>query len=129
MLAKIKNPTKVLLVDDEPDLNKAFKFMLERSGFEVQSTLSVDEALDVLEIWPPDILLSDYHMPEKNGGDLLTALREQFPMLEDKMDFFFLTGSIGDVQNDSRCNGVRIIEKPVRLRVLKDTLLSLRSSG
>ena len=127
MLAKATNPTKVLLVEDEPDINQVFSFMLEKSGFEVQSTLSVDEALGVLENWPPDILLSDYHMPEKNGGDLLIAVREQFPTLEDKMDFVFLTGSLADVQLDSRCDGVRVIEKPVRLRVLQDTLLSLRS--
>ena len=118
MLAKATNPTKVLLVDDEPDINQAFSCILQKSGFEVQSALSADEALDILENWPPDILLSDYNMPEKNGGDLLIAVREQFPALKNRMDFIFLTGSLTDVQSDSRCDGIQVIEKPVRLRVL-----------
>lgn len=127
MLAKATNPTKVLLVDDEPDLNQAFSLILEKSGFDVQSALSVDEALHILEIWPPDILLSDYHMPGKNGGDLLVAVREQFSILRDRMEFVFFTGSPVDVGHDSRCEGIKIIEKPVRLRVLQDTLLTIAS--
>ena len=127
MLAKVTNSTKVLFVDDEPEINQAFSLILEKSGFEVQSALSVDEALHILEIWLPDILLSDYHMPGKNGGDLLVAVREQFSALDDRMDFVFFTGSPVDVEHDSRCDGVKIIGKPVKLRVLQDTLLTIAS--
>jgi len=129
MLAKATNTTKILLVDDEPDINQAFTQMLVKKGFEVQSALSVDKALELLSSWSPDILLSDYNMPDKNGGDLLIAIRQHFPELKHKMKFIFLTGNIANVEHDARCDGIHIIEKPVRFRVLEEALLSILSTG
>ena len=68
---------KILFVDDEPDVNEAFSYVLRKRGFEVRSAFSVKEALNILETWIPDIVLSDYIMPKLNGGDLLMALRLQ----------------------------------------------------
>lgn len=124
MLKNPPNSTKVLIVDDEPDIIEIFAYIVRKIGLDVQTASSVDEALPIISSWSPDIIISDYHMPEKSGGDLLAILREGFSHL-DLTKFLFITGDTSDLENDSRCEGINILKKPVQFSFLKDVLTSL----
>lgn len=124
MLKNTQNPKKVLIVDDEPDIIEIFAHLVHKIGLEVQTASSVNEALPILANWSPDIIISDYHMPDKNGGDLLAIVREGFSHLN-LTKFLFITGDSSDIESDSRCEGINILKKPVRFSFLKDALLSL----
>lgn len=63
--------TKVLLVENDPDVLKAMTGLLERWQCTVRAATSTDDALDMLgdTAWIPDIVIADQHL---DGGDLGT---------------------------------------------------------
>lgn len=60
---------RVLVVEDEPSLRRAFARQLQRAGFEVRDAANADEALSVLERETFDLLLTDVQMPGSLFGD------------------------------------------------------------
>ena len=72
---------QVLVVDDEPDTRDYITFVLEQSGAVVTAVASANEGLAAIDKSPPDVLVSDIGMPEKDGYALMRALRERSPKL------------------------------------------------
>jgi PAS domain S-box-containing protein len=66
---------KVLVVDDEEDARDLVRRTLERCHVVVATAASADEALASIEAHPPDVLLSDIGMPNRDGYQLARALR------------------------------------------------------
>ena len=66
---------RVLLVDDDADGLDLTTVMLTNSGAQVKTAVSVAAALDVLESWPADVLVSDIEMPREDGYELLRRIR------------------------------------------------------
>jgi signal transduction histidine kinase/ActR/RegA family two-component response regulator len=69
------NDLQVLLVDDDPDTLQILSVMLVESKAKVQQVASVREALDVLEWYKPDVIVSDLAMPEEDGYSLIAKIR------------------------------------------------------
>ena len=67
----------VLLVEDEVDTRMVLQRILEQYGALVWAASSVDEALGILSMHRPDVVLTDIAMPGKDGYALLKALREE----------------------------------------------------
>ncbi len=68
---------KVLLVDDEKFLLEIYSIKFLKSGYDVFACMSADEALTALKNgYNPDAILLDITMPEKNGYELLEALKD-----------------------------------------------------
>ena len=68
------NEVRVLVVDDEPDSNEVVSTVVTASGAEVRVAASAVEALQQLEHWTPDVIVSDIGMPEEDGYMLLAKL-------------------------------------------------------
>ncbi len=66
---------RVLVVDDEPDTRELLTIALTHSGAEVRVAATVSAALDILDEWKPDVLVSDIGMPGEDGYDLIRAVR------------------------------------------------------
>jgi PAS domain S-box-containing protein len=74
----LKDKIRVLHVDDDSGILKIAKQCLEMEGpLQVDTAISVDEALMKLEKGKYDIVVSDYQMPEKDGLDFLKTLRSK----------------------------------------------------
>ena len=70
---------KILVVDDSKAMRMIVIRTLKKAGFSGHTTLeasSVAEALEVVESESPNLILSDWNMPEANGIELLKQLRE-----------------------------------------------------
>jgi DNA-binding response OmpR family regulator len=68
----------VLLVDDEPALLSVVGEILERmGGFTVHSATSAQDAYDLLNRERYDVIISDYHMPRKDGLAFLKEIRNK----------------------------------------------------
>ncbi|MGV8879797.1 MAG: SpoIIE family protein phosphatase [Sphingobacteriaceae bacterium] len=80
---------KILLVDDNCLALEMTGKAFENNGFKVFKALSVHDALTILEVSIPDIILSDYEMPVTNGFDFRHQLIEN-PKLKN-IPFVFLT--------------------------------------
>ena len=66
---------RVLVVEDEPDARELISLALKRSGAEVQAVASAKEALSNLQVFTPDVLLSDIGLPAESGYDLIREVR------------------------------------------------------
>jgi PAS domain S-box-containing protein len=66
---------RVLVVEDDADARELLALTLEVSGAEVNAVESVQEALRNLELFKPDVLLSDIGMPVESGYDLIRQVR------------------------------------------------------
>ena len=68
---------RVLLVDDDRDTLQMIALMLTEYGAEVHAVGSAAEALDALEWYKPDVLVSDLAMPDEDGYSLINKVRTQ----------------------------------------------------
>ncbi len=66
---------RILGVDDDKAARDLLKVTLTQSGAEVQTAASAAEALAVLDVWQPDILVSDIGMPLEDGYTLIRKIR------------------------------------------------------
>jgi DNA-binding response OmpR family regulator len=70
------NGSRILVVDDEPDVRSLLKDMLERSGCLVQTAVDGKEALRVLFDVRPQLIILDIAMPEMDGWQTLERIRD-----------------------------------------------------
>lgn len=70
---------RILLVDDEPQVLKSLHRLL-RSRFEVETAAGGHEALAKLELFRPDVVISDFRMPVMNGAELLLEVKRRYPL-------------------------------------------------
>ncbi len=68
---------RILVVDDDPDLATAFRRMLAQEGYEVDQARSGVEALEMIDRGGIDLILLDIHMPEMDGLEMLTRVRDR----------------------------------------------------
>lgn len=69
------NGLRVLVVDDEPDARQIITTLIQRTGAEVMACESAHEALEALEKWHPDVLMSDIGMPGEDGYSFINKVR------------------------------------------------------
>jgi len=67
---------KILVVEDDNDLNNLIQTVLEGKGHDVFTATNGKEALDILDVTYIDLIISDIMMPRMDGIALLTDLRE-----------------------------------------------------
>ena len=106
------NKGKIVVVDDEKIVTSAFKTLLKVEGFnEAVMFNSPQEALTYLKDNKPDLIISDFLMPQMNGLEFLTEVNKMYP----EVSKILLTG-YADKENAIRAiNEVglyRYIEKP-----------------
>jgi two-component system KDP operon response regulator KdpE len=73
----------ILVVDDEPQIRKFLRLALETHGYAVVEAESADAALRIAALRPSDLVVLDLGLPDREGFDVLTALREwsQVPVM------------------------------------------------
>lgn len=68
---------RILVVDDEIGALTLIGIMLERGGFEVLKAKDADQALSLLQVETPDLIILDVMMPGMDGIELCRVLRER----------------------------------------------------
>ena len=69
--------SRLLIVDDEPDLRRELSALLERTGYEVQTAADGESALALVRRWQPALIVLDVLMPPGiNGRETLRRLRK-----------------------------------------------------
>jgi len=73
---KMDKPSKILVVDDDPDFVKATTSILESKGYEVEAAYNMREAMEKIESVKPDLILLDIMMEKLTDGfDICYKLR------------------------------------------------------
>lgn len=68
---------RVMVVDDEPDAREIVSAILAEGGAEIATASDTRQAIDLIEHWKPDVLVSDIGMPGESGYDLIRKVRAQ----------------------------------------------------
>jgi len=66
---------RILVVDDEPDFASIVQANLEKEGFEVEVAYDGVEGLEKVKANPPDAIVLDVMMPEKDGYQMCSELK------------------------------------------------------
>jgi DNA-binding response OmpR family regulator len=71
--------SRILIVDDEPAIRTLIAEILAHNTFEMQEAGSVSEAIRILADFTPDLLITDYSLPDANGSELIERAKAIFP--------------------------------------------------
>lgn len=71
--------TRIQVVEDSPTQAAEIEFLLKDAGYEVSVARNGVAALEAIRQLTPDMILTDLHMPEMNGLQLIEAVRKEFP--------------------------------------------------
>ncbi len=109
----IKEPIRLLLVDDEEEFLLATSQALSRRGFEVSVAPNGVSALELVAEQSFDVIVLDVKMPDINGLEVFSQIRSRIP----EMPVIILTGhpSINDAFHTSRNGIAEYLSKPVEI--------------
>jgi two-component system alkaline phosphatase synthesis response regulator PhoP len=113
-----KPKAKILIVDDEKDILEFLKYNFEKEGYEIHCADNGSKGLEMALKVKPDLMILDIMMPEVDGVELCTQLRE-IPEFDDAI-IVFLTARSEDY---SQIAGFEVgaddyITKPIKPKVL-----------
>lgn len=114
--------TKVLVAEDEPDIQKIVTMSLRLKGYEVHMTNDGQELLSRVQSVRPDLILLDVAMPRLDGFD--TCRRLKADPLTAKIPVIFLSASTQKFQMDAglQLGAVGYLMKPFDPMTLADQL-------
>ena len=70
---------RILIVDDDPGIRRALHILLCREGYQVTQARDGREALRLWRDHGGDLVITDLHMPEKNGFETIVELMSHSP--------------------------------------------------
>jgi DNA-binding response OmpR family regulator/EAL domain-containing protein (putative c-di-GMP-specific phosphodiesterase class I) len=114
----VRDPYRVLIVDDDDSTGLLCKAILQRAGFEVELSCDADSARAAMGRKVPDLVLMDLELPGESGLALTACFRDARGALV--LPIVFLSGADGeDVRFEAlRAGGDDFLIKPVRPRHL-----------
>lgn len=120
---------RILVVEDDKDLNNAYSIILKHEGHEVASTFDGKEALTKLKSFKPDLVLLDLLMPVMGGLEFLQSWHRPAKSDDVKILIFTNMENSPEVSEAYKLGANRCIIKswtaPHNLaKVVSDTLLS-----
>jgi DNA-binding response OmpR family regulator len=116
--------TRILVVDDEPNLSGLVRLFLEKTQrFEVRVENRSTLALAVAREFRPEMILLDVDMPGKDGGEVAREIQADALLCSTPILFF--TSLISREEAGERATmrgGMRFLSKPVDSKVLIETI-------
>jgi DNA-binding response OmpR family regulator len=121
-----QTPTTILLVDDDPGIQRLAAQVLRTEGYNVLVASDTPEAIKVSDEYPLsiDLLLTDIMLPSGNGISLASALLARRPDVHVLYMSGFTADAIQAVQHEAGPNG-GFLEKPFLPRTLVDRVRTI----
>ncbi|HOY49811.1 MAG TPA: response regulator transcription factor [Flavobacteriales bacterium] len=117
--------TKILLVDDEPDILEFISYNLTKEGFEVFTSGNGKDAIRLAQLERPHLIILDVMMPDLDGIETCRVIRE-IPEMKDVL-IAFLTARNEDYSQIAGFDAGAddYINKPIKPRVLVSRVKAL----
>lgn len=116
---------KILIADDEPNIVAALEFLLERNGYQVHVARNGDQALKLIEVHDPDLVLLDVMMPLVSGYEVCRRLREQASRNHIKIIMLSAKGRDAEVNKGLSLGADLYVTKPFSTRELMAHIAAL----
>lgn len=112
-MAMHKNPLRILLVEDDGSIARIIMIAMRDLGvpYTIDQAFSAEEGLDLWDVQPYDLLLTDYNLRGMNGIAMIAALKTRGA--PDLPTVLFTAYDDARIQKDARTVGVtRFVTKP-----------------
>jgi two-component system cell cycle response regulator CpdR len=111
---------KILVVDDDLELNTSFALLLEFDGHEVQTAYTGEAALEKLGKSHFDMMISEYWLPRMRGDQLAVQAKQHWPDLP----IIMVTANFEEIQMDGPpIAGVNcLLDKPFTMNQLRKAM-------
>jgi DNA-binding response OmpR family regulator len=126
----MKEPTKVLIIDDEVDFCYFVQKNLMRNGmFDVIIATNGQDGIELAKNEEPDIILLDLFMPDMPGEDVADALKENSSTANIPILYVTALATNDDIvdSKESKIGNNYILPKPVRTKKLIETIMNILS--
>ena len=100
----------ILVVDDEYVICDILGFALEDAGYQVEKASGGKKALEVLQKTRVELLITDYMMPEMDGKQLATELRERPGMMA--LPIILMSGAQAGIGRENPELFNEVLQKP-----------------
>lgn len=102
----------VLLIEDEPNIIEAVSFLLSRDGWSVSTHSNGHDAVDVILVKRPDVLILDVMLPGRSGFDILAQVRSTADLQGLPVLMLTARGQLKDREMAERLGATRFMTKP-----------------
>lgn len=103
---------RVLVIEDEPNISEALRFILTRDGWRVEVSADGMAAMQGLQSNPPDVLILDLMLPGVSGFDILKTLRGEAVTRDLPVLMLTAKGQSADRVEAERLGVTRFMTKP-----------------
>lgn len=103
---------QVLLIEDEPNIIEAIKFILSREGWQVHAHSNGETAVQAVRDRSPDVVILDAMLPGRSGFDILRDLREDSGTARLPILMLTARGQTKDREMAERAGASRFMTKP-----------------
>ncbi|HWG21709.1 MAG TPA: response regulator [Terracidiphilus sp.] len=116
---------RILIVDDEKNIADTLAMVFKIKGHEAMAAYSAESAVETVESFEPDIVLSDVMMGKMTGVDLAIYLSKARP--DCKVILFSGHGSTADLLREASRKGheFRLLAKPIHPQKLLDDIAGM----
>src|SRR5690606_4118234 len=108
---------RALVIDDEPDIRELLEITLGRMQIATDSAANLQQAKDFLAKTHYDLCLTDMHLPDGNGLELVEFIQQLYPGLP--VAVITAHGSVDTAIESMKAGAFDFISKPVDLTVLR----------
>ena len=116
---------KILVVDDDPDIVEILRYNLSMAGYDVKSAINGKEGIKKAKIFIPQIILLDVMMPEMDGIQACSLIKE-IPALVDTRIVFLSARSEDYTQISAFDAGADdYVTKPIKPKILLKKIASI----
>ena len=112
--------TKILIIDDDPDIRTVMNVIMKKQGYEVETAFSREDALSKLENFRPSVILLDVLLSGTDGRDLCQELKAKNETATVPVIMF--SAHPGAAENISQYGADDFISKPINTESLLEKL-------
>ncbi len=116
---------KILIVDDEPNIVMTLEYTFKKQNFEVFIARDGSEALHILENNFPDIVLLDIMMPDVDGYQTLSYIKNQDSLKDTKVVFLTAKNKASDIEKGLKLGADKYLTKPFSVKKIVSEVLEL----
>ena len=117
---------RILLVEDTRHLSEEIEDILKQEGFRVIIAMNALQALERLrESTPPDLIITDIHMPWMDGFELIELIRKNPDLKSIPVIILSATASEADQLRGRTVGASVFLQKPCKVQTLLRTINSL----
>lgn len=118
-MEKKHNQAKILIVEDEPQINRLIELVLQSDGYyKIQKAFDGKEAFDLIKKDKPDLILLDVMIPEIEGFSLCKMIKEDKNLNSIQIIMLTVKKMESDILEGFKSGAVDYIEKPFSNKIL-----------